>query len=204
MSPLRRISIALLVALSGGLSAVALGACGEDDILGDDARDVRVSLTERDLAPGRVEVRAGEIEFVVRNKGERLHAFAVETPDGVERTENIEPGETASLTVDLSEGRYRMYDPRGGYRTRGVSGTIVVTSADTETVTERTVERTVVEEPESEAPEVDDPEVQEPEVQEPQATPPPPPPPVQPPPPARTVTKEVPVEPPPVEGPTSP
>jgi len=192
----------LLVALSGGLSAVALVACGEDDILGDDARDVRVSLTERDLAPGRVEVRAGEIEFVVRNKGERLHAFAVETPDGVERTENIEPGETERVTVDLPEGRYRMYDPRGGYRARGVSGTVVVTSDDTATVTERTVERTVVEEPEVEVPEADDPEVQEPEVQEPQAAPPPPPPPPPPsPPPARTVTKEVPVEPPPVEEP---
>jgi len=204
MSPLRRIGITLLVALSGGLSAVALGACGEDDILGDDARDVQVSVTERDLDPGRVEVPPGEIEFHIRNKGERLHAFAIETPDGVERTENIEPGKTASLTLDLSEGRYRMYDPRGGYRMRGVSGTVVVTSDDAKTVTERTVERTVTEESEVEVPDVDDPEVQEPEVQEPQAPPPPPPPPVQPPPPARTVTKEVPVEPAPPEEPTSP
>ena len=192
MSFLRRIMLLGLVAVLGGVSAVGLAACSDDDITGDDAEEVELSVTERDLSPDRVEVDAGEIEFVVRNDGERLHAFAVETRDGVERTENIEPGETGRITVDLSEGRYRMYDPRGGYRNRGVSGTVVVRSDDdTDTVTERTVERTVVEEPAEDLPEVDEPEVQEPEVQEPPAPPPPPPPP--------TVTQTVPAPPPPAE-----
>lgn len=52
-------------------------------------------------------VDAGEIEFVVRNDGERLHAFAVETGDGIERTKDIKPGETERVTVDLTAGRYR-------------------------------------------------------------------------------------------------
>lgn len=194
MKPLRRITIVTLVALSGASSAVALAACSADDISADDAEQVELSLTERDLSPGRVEVDAGEIEFVVRNDGERLHSFAVETGDGIERTKDIKPGETERVTVDLTAGRYRMYDPRGGYRTRGVSGTIVVTSKDAETVTERTVERTVVEEaPEEDLPEVDDPEIQDPEVQQPPARPAPPPPPP-------TVTQTVPAPaPPPAE-----
>lgn len=195
MKPLRRITIVTLVALSDASSAVGLTACSEDDISGDDAEQVELSLTERDLSPGRVEVDAGEIEFVVRNDGERLHAFAVETGDGIERTKDIKPGETERVTVDLSAGRYQMYDPRGGYRNRGVSGTIVVTSKDAETVTERTVERTVVEEaPEEDLPEVDDPGIQEPEAQQPPpAQPAPPPPP-------RTVTQTVPAPaPPPAE-----
>jgi hypothetical protein len=33
-----------------------------------------------------------------------------------QRTDNIKPGDSANLDVDLSRGRYRMYDPRGGYR----------------------------------------------------------------------------------------
>ena len=181
--------VAGLVAVLGGGSAVALTACSDDDVLGGDDEQIEISLTERDLKPGRVEADAGKIEFEVRNDGDRLHAFAIETPGGVKRTKNIKPGESADLTVDLSDGRYRMYDPRGGYRTRGVRGTVVVKSGgtETETVRERTVERTVVEE--APAPEADDPELQDPEVQEP-----PPPPPAPPAPPPVTVTAPPPAE----------
>lgn len=166
MTSLRSIMIAGLAAILGGGSAVALSACSDDD-LGGNAEQVEVSLTERDLRPGRVTVDAGRIEFEVRNDGNRLHAFAVDTPGGVKRSKSIKPGEKTSLTVELSQGRYRMYDPRGGYRERGVRGTVVVTSGDTDTVTERTVERTVIEEAPEDVPEVDDPELQDPEVQEP-------------------------------------
>ena len=100
MAPLRKIFVALLVASLGGFSGLAVSACGEDD-----GEQVELSLTERDLSPGRVEVEAGEIEFVVKNDGKRLHAFAVETRDGIERTDAIKPGETARVTVDLSGGR---------------------------------------------------------------------------------------------------
>lgn len=180
MTTLRNIMLTGLVAVLGGASAVTLTACSDDDVIGDDDdNQVSISLTERDLKPGRVEVDAGTVEFEVHNDGDRLHAFAVETTNGVKSIKEIEPGETESLSVDLADGRYRMYDPRGGYRLRGVSGTVVVRSDDTETVRERTVERTVVEE-EPVVPEVEEPEIQEPEVQEPpaQPAPPPPPPPV--------------------------
>lgn len=198
MSPVKRTVTLLLVASLGGFSAVAFTACGEDDVFGGDAdENVKVSLTERDLSPGRVEVTAGEIEFVVRNNGDRLHAFAVDTPDGTERTDSIKPGETERVTVSLSDGEYRMYDPRGGYRSRGVSGTVIVASGGTDTVPERTVtERT--EEETVEAPPAEDPAVTQTQTEtETQVQPPPPPP-------AQTVTKEVPTEPPPMTTPTSP
>jgi hypothetical protein len=195
MTSLRSIVIVPLLAVLGALSALALVACSDDDIFGDDSDEqVEISLTERDLSPGRVTVDAGNIEFVVKNDGDRVHRFAIDTPDGVERSDEIKPGKTANVTVDLSRGSYRMYDPRGGYRRRGVNGTVVVTSDEkADTVTERTVERTVVEEDDDDVdvPEVDEPEVQEPEVQDPPAAPPPPP--VAPP----TVTKTVPAPPPP-------
>lgn len=195
MAPVRKILIAVLVASLGAFSAVAVTACGEDDV----DEQVEVSLTERDLTPGRVEVRPGEIEFVVKNDGQRVHSFAVETPDGLERTKDLEPGETESITVDLPEGKYRMYDPLGDYRTRGVRGTVVVSSEDTGTVTERTVtERTVEEEPEP----ADEPPVtvteRERQVQPPPRRRPPPPPP------PRTVTEQVPAEPPPPPPPSEP
>ncbi|MDQ3721555.1 MAG: cupredoxin domain-containing protein [Actinomycetota bacterium] len=165
--------VAGLVAALGGGSAVALSACSDDDVLGnDDDGRVSVSLTERDLKPGRVEVAAGKVEFEVQNDGDRLHAFAVETTTGVKTIKEIKPGDSENLSVDLSDGRYRMYDPRGGYRERGVRGTVVVRSDETDTVTERTVERTVIdEEPDVVVPETDDPEVQDPELQDPPAQP---------------------------------
>ncbi len=202
MKSLRSIMVTGVVAVLGASSALALSACSDDNVFGGDGEEVNLSVTERDLTPARVVVRAGEIEFVVKNDGDRLHAFAIDTPGGVERTKNIKPGETERVTVDLSRGRYRMYDPRGGYRERGVRGTVVVRpreNDDTDTVTERTVERTVVEEePDVDVPEVDDPEIQDPEAPPPPAKPAPPP--VQPPPP--TVTKTVPAPPPPEDGTT--
>lgn len=183
MTSLRSITIAAVVAALGSASAVGLSACSDDDVLGnDDDGSVRISLTERDLKPGRVEVSDGKVEFEVHNDGDRLHAFAVETTNGVKSIKEIEPGESENMTVELAAGRYRMYDPRGGYRDRGVRGTVVVRSdrdRDSDTVTERTVERTVIdEEPDVVEPEADEPEVQEPEVQQPppapaQPTPPP-------------------------------
>ena len=199
MRPPSKIVIALLVALLGGLSAVAVTGCADDE-----SEQVELSVTERDLSPGRVEVEAGEIEFVVKNDGERVHAFAVETPDGIERSEDIDPGEEARLTVTLSDGRYRMYDPRGDYRARGVRGTVVVRSDDTGTVTERTVTERTVEEDTEEPRDVDEPpvtvterDVQPPPRPRPRRPQPPPPPPP-------TVTEEVPVEPPPPTPPPSP
>jgi len=199
MDALRRIFVALLVASLGGLSTIGFTGCSDDE-----REQVELSVTERDLSPGRVEVADGEIEFVVKNDGERRHVFAVETPDGVERTKDIKPGEEARLTVTLPDGRYRMYDPRGDYRARGVRGTVVVGSDDTATVTERTVTERTVEE-DTEEPDADEPPVTvtEREVQPaprprprrplPSPTPPPPPPPV---------TEQVPVEPPPTPPPS--
>lgn len=199
MDPLRRIFLALLVASFGAFSAVAFAACGKDD----SADQVELSLTEHDLSPGRVEVRPGEIEFVVKNDGRRLHAFAVDTPDGIERTKDIKPGETARVTVDLSTGRYRMYDPRGDYRARGVRGTVIVTSDHAATVTERTVTERTVEQDTVKTPEPDQPPVTvtQPQVQPsprprrrlPRPTPAPAPPP--------PVTETVPVPPSPPDNP---
>ena len=189
MSFLRTSTIALLVAAFGAFSAFALAACSDDDITGDDGDDqVSVVLREFDISPEEAEASAGEIEFVIENEGNRVHELAIRTDDGVERSGEIDPGESGSLTVNLPEGTYEMYDPRSNYRSRGMRATVVVTG-DEATVTERTVERTVVEEDE---PDVEVPEVQEPEVQEPEVQTPPPPPP---PPPPATVTQVVPAEP---------
>ncbi|MBA3748620.1 MAG: cupredoxin domain-containing protein [Solirubrobacterales bacterium] len=200
MSPLRKIILPVLVVILGALSALALSACSDDEVLDDDAsQQVDLALSEFDIAPSRVAVTAGEIEFVIKNDGDRVHELAVKTASDVKRSGEIKPGESATMTVDLPRGTYTMYDPQADYRSRGMTGSVVV-SAETATVTERTVERTVVEEPDVQEPEIDDPELQEPEAQEPEVQQPP----AQPAPPPVTVTKEVPAPPPPPDATTTP
>lgn len=183
----KRTLLAILVASLGASSAVGLAACSEDDITSGDADDqVSVSLRDFDISPERIKVTAGEVKFEVTNEGDRVHEFAIRTPSGVERTGEIEPGESDSLTVDLPEGTHRVFDPLRDYQDRGMTARVIAVENDG-TVTERTVERTVIdEEPDVDVPEVQEPEVQEPEVQ--QAPPPRPPPP----PPPATVTQVVP------------
>lgn len=196
MDALRKTLVALLVVSLGAFSALVVSACSDDE-----AEQVELSVTERDLSPARVQVEAGEIEFIVKNDGERRHVFAIETPDGIERTKDIEPGEEARLTVTLPDGRYRMYDPRRDYRARGVRGTVVVESDDADTVTERTVTERTIEEEREEPRDIEEPPVTvtEREVRPAPRTPPRRPQPA--PQPVPTVPEQVPAEPPP---PTSP
>jgi uncharacterized cupredoxin-like copper-binding protein len=187
MTFLRRNSVAVLVASLGALSAFGLAACSEDDITSGDTDDqVSVSLRDFDIAPERMRVQAGSIEFDVTNDGDRVHEFAVRTPSGdVERTGEIQPGESDSITVDLPAGTHRVFDPLRNYQDRGMTARVIASDGDGDrTVTERTT--TIIEEDE---PDVDVPEVQEPEVQEPEVQPAPPPPP-----PPATVTVPAPQE----------
>lgn len=142
---MRHLLRALLFA-AVGLSAVALAACGEDNQVTADAdEEVKIRFTDTGLDPERLQVGPGTIRFLIDNDSERPHRLAVETPDGVEESSTIDPndqrsvfssGDSGSLTVELAEGEYAMYDQLKNYRQRGVEGVVVV-SSDTDTV-ERT------------------------------------------------------------------
>lgn len=130
-----RTTLATLVA---ALLALALAACGSGDddggdgeAAGDAAQTVEISGTEFALDPEVVELEeAGSYTFVFRNDGGTVHALEVEGHDMEEETEEIEAGETAELTVDLTQdGEYEMYCPVGNHRDQGMEGTIHVGGA---------------------------------------------------------------------------
>ncbi len=142
---IKRLFLALLVAAAGALSAVAIAACDDnDEVTADSDEEVQIRITDTVLDPERVEVRPGTIRFLVDNDSDQTHELAVETPNGVEQSGAIEPGDSGSVTVELDEGEYEMYDPLKNYRERGVEGVVVV-SGDTDTVTEEDTD-TVTEE----------------------------------------------------------
>lgn len=93
---------------------------------------VRVTETEFRLSPANPSVaRAGVIQFRIRNAGKIAHALEVEGPKGEVETEEIAPGERATLKADLGKaGKYTWYCPIGDHEARGMKGQITVAGGE--------------------------------------------------------------------------
>jgi uncharacterized cupredoxin-like copper-binding protein len=87
-----------------------------------------LSETEFKIAPATPAVaKTGKITITVKNNGKIVHALTVNTPSGPVSTSKIQPGGTATLTVDVSKpGRYTFYCPIDGHRMLGMVGALVV------------------------------------------------------------------------------
>jgi plastocyanin len=124
--------LALLVAFA----AVLLPACGEEDTPDGASPNgagagrgevVDVSLSEFALTPASFSLGPGSYTFHVVNDGSTVHALEVEGPSGEVETEDLEPGASADLDVDLSEpGEYEIYCPVDDHKDMGMEGTITV------------------------------------------------------------------------------
>jgi uncharacterized cupredoxin-like copper-binding protein len=137
-----------LVALlaSGALLAVPIVGCGDDNSSGDDSSStaasttesttsggggaggtVALSETEYKIDPSDPTTKAGSVTFSVKNDGAITHSLEVEGPGEEQSTDDIEPGQSAQLTVDLSQpGKYEFYCPIGNHRDQGMEGEITV------------------------------------------------------------------------------
>jgi uncharacterized cupredoxin-like copper-binding protein len=64
------------------------------------------------------------------NDGQSVHALEIEGHGVEEETENIQPGDSADLTVDLKEaGDYELYCPVDDHRAMGMDGSVDVGGA---------------------------------------------------------------------------
>jgi len=64
---------------------------------------------------------AGSTTFVVTNAGTVGHSFEIEGQEIEEELEaTLQPGETATLTVDLAAGSYEAYCPVGNHKGQGM------------------------------------------------------------------------------------
>jgi plastocyanin len=117
-----------------GAVAFLLAACGggesSDDAVPDDAGSSagqQIDLSEFVLDPASVSLDPGTVTFHVVNSGSVVHALEVEGPTEEVETADLQPGESADLTVDASQaGEYEMYCPIDGHREQGMEGTLVV------------------------------------------------------------------------------
>src|SRR5574338_1214075 len=99
--------ISLLITLTlGGIPALANRQPGDPPAVTVKLTEWKVELSERSVA-------AGTVTFSVANTGTIPHAFEIEG-QGIEReTAVIQPGASATLTLQLKPGSYEVYCPVG-------------------------------------------------------------------------------------------
>lgn len=90
-------------------------------------KTIQIEELEYELKPAKVTLqKPGTYVFVAKNTGQVAHALEIEGQGIEKETENIQPGQTARLKVDLKRGTYDLYCPVDGHKQRGMDGQIKV------------------------------------------------------------------------------
>jgi uncharacterized cupredoxin-like copper-binding protein len=132
------VAASLALAGCGGSYSGSSGSTG--GTAGASKQTVSISESEFKLSPSTVNVdQAGKVTFRVKNTGTVTHALEIEGKGVEEETGSISPGQSKTLTVDLSkDGEYEMYCPIDSHRDKGMEGTIQVGGAGGGMTTEET------------------------------------------------------------------
>ena len=119
---------------------LVFAACGSDDDESSSASSdtesttvstgggdtIDVSETEFKIDPSDPSAKAGTVSFNVTNDGQTVHNLEVEGNGVEEVTDDIEPGSTAQLSVDLKPGTYEIYCSIDSHREQGMEGELTV------------------------------------------------------------------------------
>lgn len=97
-----------------------LAACGSgEESAGVPAETVPVKLAGHDIDMP-ASIQSGPTTFEVTNGGDAIHGFEVEGLGLEEEIEQIPPGETRTLVVNLEPGTYRVYCPVADHSEKGM------------------------------------------------------------------------------------
>jgi plastocyanin len=125
----RRFALLLLVvALVAGCGSDDEESSGTTEATGA-ATGETVELTATDFKFDQSTVNvdaAGSTTFRLTNDGGTTHALEIEGQGIEEETDEIGPGESAEVTVDLEAGQYEFYCPVSNHKDLGMEGTLVV------------------------------------------------------------------------------
>lgn len=92
------------------ISLLALTGCTDNTTAASGDKAVTVSSTDTECKVSSTELKAGKNTFSVTNDGSQVTEFYILAEDGlriISEVENIGPGITRDLTVDLAEGTYK-------------------------------------------------------------------------------------------------
>jgi uncharacterized cupredoxin-like copper-binding protein len=119
---------ALLLAACGGSSNKSAESSSSS---GPSSQTIALSEKEFSITPKAIDVaKAGTVTFEVKNDGQITHALEVEGNGVEQKTGDIQPGGSATLTVNLSKkGSYEVYCPIDGHRQNGMEASLAVGGA---------------------------------------------------------------------------
>jgi uncharacterized cupredoxin-like copper-binding protein len=89
---------------------------------------VTVGETEYKLALSTDSFTAGPYTFTAVNNGKIVHALEIDGPGVHAVTGDIEPGQSASVSVQLEPGKYDVFCPIPGHKALGMNAEITVTA----------------------------------------------------------------------------
>jgi iron uptake system component EfeO len=120
---------AFLAALTIATLSACAPAATDDDAAAGDAQTVTVDSTADECTLSTTTVTAGEVTFAVTNSGDdetEFYLYAADGEDVVSEVEDIGPGLTRELTVDLEAGDY-VTACKPGMTGDGIRGDLTVT-----------------------------------------------------------------------------
>lgn len=130
-SPLPR----LAAGLSAAALALTLAGCGGSDPASSaeptdtQATGTQITAVEADFSIelSSRDLTAGTYTFLVRNDGSATHSLEIEGPGLDEAvSDEVQGGESTTLTVTLQPGEYEVYCPIGNHRAMGMDTTLTV------------------------------------------------------------------------------
>ena len=93
---------------------------------GGGGETVDLSEVEYKITPADPTVKAGSVTFNISNDGQTVHNVEIEGNGLEEESDDLQPGSTGQLTVDLKPGTYEMYCSIDGHEDLGMKGEITV------------------------------------------------------------------------------
>lgn len=120
----------LLTGVTASVLAMALTGCTPNNKASDGDGTISVSSTASECKLSTTETKAGKVTFSVKNDGNQVTEFYVLAEDGLRilsEVENIGPGISRDLTVELAEGKYKT-SCKPGMVGDGIMGNFTVTA----------------------------------------------------------------------------
>jgi plastocyanin len=126
----------MIPAVAVAAAALLAGCGGAGETVVDRDGTLRLTLDEYRIQPEQIEVRAGRVHIVARNRGVLTHNVAVQeyaeseeaTPTVYGRTRTAHPGQTVTTDEDpnLEPGKYRLACTIANHENLGQFGILYV------------------------------------------------------------------------------
>src|SRR4051794_9762111 len=110
---------------AGGATQASTNAGGA---AGGGGQTVDLTATDYKFDPSDPSVKSGNVTFNLKNDGQTTHSLEIEDVNGQDKEleGNVSPGQSGTLKVTLTPGKYEFYCPVDGHKEMGMTGEITV------------------------------------------------------------------------------